>query len=199
MCAGEFQLFFRRRAGDDARAHDLADLDRGKPGSAGGAKHDQGFSRLELTALTQAVQRRAVNHRQAGGTIEVECVRQFDKLHCRSGDEFARSPPSGRTHHPVAGSKVGHASADTLDHTGEFRRGREREWRLVLVLAGDDQRVEEIERSSLDAYDCFASFGGGFRDIDQFELVGTAEMRANYRFHGNLVVWNAVRARSRNP
>ena len=42
----EGELFVGRGAGDDAGAHELADLDRGEAGAAGGAEHRQRLARL---------------------------------------------------------------------------------------------------------------------------------------------------------
>ena len=55
VLAGEGELVVRGRAGDDARAHDLADLDRREPGAAGGAEHGQRFAGFEFGALSQRV------------------------------------------------------------------------------------------------------------------------------------------------
>ena len=70
----EGELVVGRRARDHARAHQLADLDRGEPGAAGRAEHRERLAGFELRAVLQRVQRGAVDHRDAGGAIEVERV-----------------------------------------------------------------------------------------------------------------------------
>ena len=57
-----------------------------------------------------------------------------------------RRPVADIRRHSVARPHRGDARPDALDLAGEFRRGRKRKGRLGLVLAGDDQRVEEVER-----------------------------------------------------
>ena len=108
----------------------------------------------------------------------------FDKLLRRDGDGFARGAPAGIAHDAVARSKFGHAGADALDDAGELGRRRERKRRLVLVFAGDDQRVEEIKRRGLDPHHGLAGTGVRLGDVGQFEFVGRAEMGAEDGFHG---------------
>ncbi len=172
MLAGKCELLVRRGAGDDARAHDLADLDGGEPGAAGGAEHDQRLAGLELGAHAQRIERRAIGDGEAGGAVEIESVRDFDQKVRRHRDRFARRAPADIAHHPVAGSDIGHAGADALDDAGEFRRRRKRKRRLVLIFAGDDQRVEEIERGRLDAHHGLAGSGLRLRDVGEFKFVG---------------------------
>jgi hypothetical protein len=53
----------------------------------------------------------------------------------------------------------------------------------VLVLAGDDQGVEEIQRRRLDPDQRFARTGSRFRDLGQFKLFGAAVVGAENGFH----------------
>ena len=84
----------------------------------------------------------------------------------------------------VAGSKAGDAGPQAFDFTGEFGGGREREGRLMLVLARNDKRVEEIQRRGFDADHRLARSGGGFGDIGKRELVRRAVVGAEQGFHG---------------
>ena len=121
MGAGEGELFFGRGAGDDARAHDLADLDCGEAGAARGAEHDERLAGFELAALPQAIKRGGIGHGEAGGAVEIEIVRKLHQLLGAGGEAFARRAPAGGAHHAVAGSKIRHAFADAVDDAGEFR------------------------------------------------------------------------------
>ena len=58
----------------------------------------------------------------------------------------------------------------------------------MLVFAGDDQRIEEIERRGFDAHDGLARARGGRWDVGKLEFLGRAEMRAEDGFHGELVL-----------
>ena len=104
---------------------------------------------LSLRAVLQRMQRGAVDHRDAGGAVEVERV--GDLHHALRGDRdlLARRAEAAIAEHAVARRQARHARADALHHAGEFGGGRERKRRLELVFAGDDQRVEEIERRGL--------------------------------------------------
>src|SRR5579862_3811137 len=87
------------------------------------------------------------------------------------------------THDAVARRELGHARADTLDDAGEFRRRREWKRRLVLIFAGDDQRVEKVQRRGLDPHHGLARSGLRFGDVGELEFVGGAEMSAENSFH----------------
>ena len=107
--AGEGELFVGGGAGDDARAHHLAELYGRKPGAAGGAEHGQGLARLELGAVAQRVKRRGIDHVEARGALEIERVGQLGELPHRNGDSLARRAPAHMTHDAVAGRELGHA------------------------------------------------------------------------------------------
>ena len=77
-----------------------------------------------------------------------------------------------------------HAFADALDHTGKLAPGRERKGRLGLVLAGNDQRVEEIKPHCLDLGHDFAGRRHGLGNLGEHELVGRAKALAENGFHG---------------
>ncbi len=82
--------------------------------------------------------------------VEIEAVRQPDQPLGIGDDPLARRARADVAEHAIPAAERGHARPDALDDAGEFRRRRERERRLVLVFAGDDQRIEEIERRGLD-------------------------------------------------
>ena len=142
---------------------------------------------LQLRAILQRVERRAVDHRDAGGAIEVEAVGHLHDALRAERDLLARRAVAAVAEHAVARRfKPRHAVADALDHAGEFRRRRERERRLELIFAGDDQCVEEIERRGLDRDDDLARGRSRVGQVAVFEIVGAAEVGAQNGFHGGL-------------
>src|ERR1700676_1152128 len=66
----------------------------------------------------------------------------------------------------------------------------------MLVFAGDDQRVEEVERRRLDANDRLARSGLRCCDVAEFKFVRGAESFAEDRFHEPSF---RARAAGRNP
>ena len=57
----------------------------------------------------------------------------------------------------------------------------------MLIFAGDDQRVEEIQRRGFDAHHGLAGSGLRLGQIPQFELVGRTELAAENGFHAELI------------
>src|ERR1041384_7245308 len=100
-----------------------------------------------------------------------------------SGIFTTRCAGSAIAEYAVADAKPAHAGADAFDDAGELGGRRERERRLELVFAGDDQRVEEIERRRLDGDDDLAITGNRIGQLGEFKIVGAAEVRAENGFH----------------
>ena len=67
---------------------------------------------------------------------------------------------------------------------GELAAGRERKRRLGLVLAGDDQRVEEVQPARHHPDQDLARSGDGVGDVREHEVVGRSESLAEDGFHG---------------
>ena len=57
----------------------------------------------------------------------------------------------------------------------------------MLVFAGDDQIVEEVQRRRLDAHHGFARPGHRVGDVGKFKVVGGAVTGAEQGFHGGSV------------
>src|SRR5262249_37685403 len=97
---------------------------------------------------------------------------------------FARRVEIGVAHDAVAGLERGDAGADTFHHARELAARREWKRRLGLVLAGDDQRVEEIQPDRHHLGHDLARPGNGIGDIGEHKVVGGAEALAENGFHG---------------
>src|SRR5262249_2412962 len=90
----------------------------------------------------------------------------------------------GVAHDAVAGLERGDARADALHHARELAARREWKRRLGLILAGDDERVEEIQPDRYDFGHDLARPGNGVGDIGEHKVVGGAEALAENGFHG---------------
>ena len=145
------------------------------------------------------MQRRAVGDGEAGGAVEIQAGRQRNELLGGERDLLARGAPADIADDAVAGRKPGDAGADAFDLAGEFGGGREREGRLVLVFAGDDQGVEEIQRRRLDAHHRFARPGRGVGNVGKFEVVGGAVTGAEQGFHGGSIEYATATCLARCP
>src|SRR5262249_12107049 len=154
------------------------------PDAAGGAQHRERLAALERGALDQRVVGGAVDDGEAGRANELEVGRKLDEPCGFDREAFACRPIRDIADDAVARRQRGHAIAHALDRAAELAAGRERERRLALIAAGDDQRVIEVEPDRGDAHDGFAGPGRRIRDVGEFEIVGTAEAGAEDGFHG---------------
>ena len=116
--------------------------------------------------------------------VEIEPGGNAHHLGRRQRDALARRAVARIGQHPVADLQRGDALAHALDHAGAFGGRRERERRLDLILAGDDQSVEKIQRRRMDADHHFAVAGGGIGHVSEDEIVGRTIVRAEQGFHG---------------
>ena len=185
MGLGEFELLLRRGAGDHFQAHQLAELAGRQSSAAGSPQHREGLAWPEAGAIFQRMQRGAVDDDDAGGAIEIQIVRNFHDRIRRQRDPLARAVVATGRHHAIPHLKIRYACADAFDHARDFRRRRERERRLDLVLALDHQEVEEIQRRRFDRDHRLTRFGDGIGHVGEHEIVGLAILRAENGFHGH--------------
>ena len=117
VLARERELVVGRRAGDHARAHDLAELDRRQPDAARGAQHGQRLAGLEAGAVLERVVAGAVGDGERGGALEIEIGGDLDELVGRDGGALARRVEIGVAHDPVAGPRTSVTPAPTRSTT----------------------------------------------------------------------------------
>src|SRR5215475_16171249 len=96
------------------------------------------------------MQRRSVGHAETRSTINIEAIGNPDESVGSDSDTLARSTISGICHHAIADGEFRHAGTQGLDRAAAFRGWRKRQWRLCLVLVGDDQGVKKVQRCGLD-------------------------------------------------
>src|SRR5437899_139688 len=121
---------------------------------------------------------------ERGGAIEVEIGGNFDDVVRRYRRAFTRGVEIGVAHDAVAAREGSDAGADALDHAGKLAAGRERKRRLGLILAGDDEGVEEVQSDRDDLGDDLARCWRGVGNVAEHEVVGGAEALAENGFHG---------------
>ena len=183
MAPREGELFVRGRAGDHPRAHRLADLHRREPNAAGRAEHEKGLAGFHLGALLQRMQRGAVGDRKARRLVERETIGDFRQAIGRDRDPLRRRSISADAHDPVADLKpLGFRSQ--RDHPArELAAGRKGRLGLHLVLALDDQRVEEVEPGIGDFDHSLARPGGGRLDFHDPQIFRRPKRRTDQGFH----------------
>jgi hypothetical protein len=184
MGAGEGELVVGAGAGDDARAHQPAELDRGQTDTAGGAKHGQRLAGLEVRAVGECVIAGAIGDREPGRAFHVEIGVEPGELAGRHRDALTCRTIGAIAQHPVARHEAGHARRHAFHHAGEFTAWREREGRLLLIFAGDDQRVEKVEPDGGNLGDHLAGARDRLGNIGQDQIVRSSEAGAEDGFHG---------------
>ncbi len=184
MGAREGELFVGGGAGDHARLHYAAELDGRETDPARSAQHGQCLARAQQRAMLERMIGGAVGDGQGGRAVEVEVGGDLGDLLGRDRGALARGVEVRIAEYPVAGLELGHARPDAFDHARELPARREREWRLGLVLAGDDQRIEEVQADGGDLGDHLAGTGHGIGNVGEHKVVGRAVALAENGFHG---------------
>ena len=126
--------------------------------------------------------------------MSLQSGRQLHHAVGRHRDALARRAVARIAGHALARLDRGDALPHRLDGAGKFRRRRERQLRLGLVPARDDQRVEEVERRRFDADDHLAGSGNRVGQVVNFEVVRSAEAGAYESLHGDPAIGEAIRS-----
>ena len=180
------QLFIVRSAGNDPSAHDAAQLHRRKPHSAGCTEHCEALVRLQVRAVLEGVVGGAVRDRERGGALEIETVRELDNAARCDGRALPRGVEIGVPHDAVARGKAGYSGSDAFDNSCKLPSRREWEGWFGLVLAGDDQGVEEIEANGLDFGHYLPRARDGVGNVREDEIIRGTKPVAEDRFHGGV-------------
>ena len=181
--ARHFQLLGSARRGDHLGAHGLADFHRRQADTAGSTEHQQGLALLQVGALLQRMHRGAVGHAEGGGGGQVHALGYRQHVVAGHRHFLGEAAPAGQGHDPVAGAQVRDLLADRLDHAGRLAARGEREGRLELVLALNDQGVGEVDPGGmyLDQHLVLLRFRAG--QVFQDQAGGRAEGFAEQGFH----------------
>ncbi len=145
MRARERDLLVGRGAGDDARPHQPSELDRREPDPARGTEHRQRLAGFEGGTVLERVVAGSIGDGQCRRPVEIEVGGKLDDVIGDNRHAFGGGAEIGVAHDAVAGLERGHAGAYGFDRAGELAARRERERRLGLVFAGDDEGVEKIQ------------------------------------------------------
>lgn len=152
-------------------------------GASGGAQDQQGFAGLQVGPLFQRVHGRAVGHAERGGRVEVHALRDRQHVIARHRDLFGKAAPAGQRHDPVTDFEVADFFAHVTDHACRFATRREREGRLELVLALDNQGVREVDPGGMHVQQDFVLLDRRAGDLFQHQGFGGAEGFAQHSFH----------------
>ena len=98
-------------------------------------------------------------HRRRG--IEGDAVGEGKAESLRAGDLFREPAMHHMRDHPVAHLEAADAGADRRDHAGRVLAGRERDRRVVLILAVEREKVGEVDPQTLTSTTTSSSFAEG--------------------------------------
>ena len=161
----ERELVSRRGAGDHACAKRLAEFDCGDADASCRTKHGKRLARLELGAILERMDARAVGDDQAGGGLEAQTIGHAHERADRRDHLFARRPVADKPANTIADGDFSHTFADCLDHAGELGGRRERQIRFDLIAVGYDEEIEEIEPGRLHLDEGLALAGFRFGNV----------------------------------
>ena len=183
---GDGEMIRAARGGDHARAQRPAAFDGREADAAGGAVHHERLARLQATGPAERAIGGAVGDREPGGGHVVHCGGQADDVLDRAHRRLGEAAVAQRRHHPVARGEAGDAGAAGVDAAGDLHARHERQRRLLLVLAPDDQRVGEVEpgRAHPDAHLARPRLRG--RDLPDDQAVQSGQLLANDSTHDHL-------------
>ena len=126
---GHRELLRRAGGGDDARAHGLADLDRGEADAAGRAQHQQRLARLEPTLPADRHVARDVGDGEGAGLGEAHAVGIGEGLRLRRHRVLGEAAIGQDRHHPIARLEARHVRPAGRDHAGGLQPRAERQRR----------------------------------------------------------------------
>ena len=168
-------------------AQPLAYLDGGQADAARRAVHQQDLAPGQPGLILQPQMRGAIGDRKAGGGDIVDGIGQYEYALLRCDHLFGKAAVLEHRHHPVAGAAARHRRPALEHPAGDFEAGRERQFRLRLVAAGDDQRIGEVQAGG--AHGDAHSVGREWRirRILDAKPAGIAPFPANDRTHWPLL------------
>src|SRR5262249_48948340 len=158
-------------------------LHRRQPHASGGAEYQQRLAWEQPPTVLERVVRRTVGHHEGGGGREVHAVRDGDEALGVHRDLLGEAAPPSDRHHPVPHAHSGEALAERRDHASHLAARRERQRRLELVLALDDERVREVDAARLDADDHLAPARRTGGDVFNYQALRRAVRLAQDGFH----------------
>src|SRR5207248_2428504 len=109
----------------------------------------------EMAAVLERMQRRAVGEQERRAGLEVHSGRQ--RRDAVGGDEtlLRKTAAARRGDDAIARRDTAHGRSHLFDDSGELHPRRERERRLYLVEALDEQSVGKVQRAGLHLDDDF--------------------------------------------
>src|SRR4029453_5097848 len=143
--ARDGKLRIRRGDGNDARAHQLGDLDGGKARPSGRAEHGNGLPRLQSAAILEPVQSGAEGDGESGRLVVADAVGNGDGVLRLDHDQLPAAIAAGAGPGPLSELQISDTAAEAFDGPRDLRARREGKRRRDLVFVAEDERVGEIE------------------------------------------------------
>lgn len=129
---------------DYTRTHVLAQFDRCQSDTTGRTQYQQRFASTQFGPILQCMKGRAIGHAKGGSMVEIDARWQQQQVLHRDCDLAGKGAEGGDGRHRIAGLEAGDARTDRLHDAGQLGAGCERQRRLVLIFALDDQAVGKV-------------------------------------------------------
>ena len=157
--AGHVELVLPAGAGDDPRAHQLADLDRGQPHAARRAQHQKRFAGLQPCLVVERHVACAIGDLEGGGVGEAHAVGQDDRALGGKAAMLGQPAVTGKHGDPTADRRPVRVGADRLDAARHLHPEGEGRLGCFLILALDHQQIGEIQPAGGDGDADFSRSG----------------------------------------
>ena len=182
--SGEREAFRAARRRDYRRAERLAAFDRRQPDAARRAQHQHGLAGLEVGLPADRDMRGNPGGREGGGHDVGHALRHVEGFRfLRNGGFGIAAPPEDR-HDAVAHGQPLAAGPERRDFARRLQPRHEGQGRPGLVVAGDHDRIGEIDAGGGDADRNLAVAGRRRGHVADFEAFDLAPGGADGGAHG---------------
>ena len=134
----------------------------------------KGFTFLDMTAIDESVDRRAVGQDQRRRIFKTDAVGNLEHAILVDGDLFDQTAMAGCRSDAVTDLEIGNAFADSANDAGHFTARSERPWWLELVHILNDQDIGIVDRAGFDVDNDLPLARNRIGDVQHLQRVGSA-------------------------
>ena len=158
-------------------------IGRRQPDAASGAEHQHDLARGDRPAVAVGVEHRRVALHATRGLGQPDSGRNGKQPRCRHRHLLGEAPGADHGDGPIADRPPRHAVAQPDDRAGDLAARREGQRRLELILAADNQGVDEVDARGSDLEHHGARPRRRLLHLVNHERARRSELGANHLAH----------------